>query len=74
MFKKAQRTHVKDVEDPDKVLIPGGNLVPIALREDEPEYCAPFTLFRDLPLDPCQGSAIQTLVSGSLCMRSVSLV
>jgi hypothetical protein len=62
------------VKDPDKVLLPSSNLVLIALCQDEPEYCTPFTPLRDLPLDPCQGPAIQTLVSGSLGVRSVSLV
>jgi hypothetical protein len=62
------------VKNPDKVLLPSGNLVLIALCEDEPEYCTPFTPLRDLPLDPRQGSTVQTLVSGELGVRSVSLI
>jgi hypothetical protein len=70
---KNQQTHIEDVKDPDKVLLPSRNLVLIALREDESEYCMSFALLRDLPLDPRQGSAVQTLVNGSLGVRSASL-
>jgi hypothetical protein len=62
------------MKNPSKVLLPGDNLVLITLCEDEPEYCTPFTLFLDLPLDPRQSPAIQTLVRGSLGVRSVSLI
>jgi hypothetical protein len=62
------------VKDPDKVLLPGNNLVLIAFREDEPGECISFTLFRDLPLDSRQGSAIQTLVSGPFGVHRALLV
>jgi hypothetical protein len=71
---KTERTYIEDVKDPDKILLPSRNLVFIALREDEPDYCTPFTMLRDLPLDPRQGSAIQTLVNGLLGVRSASLI
>jgi hypothetical protein len=62
------------MKNPNKVLLPSGNLVLIALRQDETEYCISFTLLRDLPLYPRQGSEIQTLVSRLLGVRSVLLV
>jgi hypothetical protein len=49
------------VEDTHKVLLPGRNLVLVTLREDESEDDIPFTLLDDLPLDPGQGSAIETI-------------
>jgi hypothetical protein len=54
------RTHVEDVKDPDEVLIPSRDLVPIVLREDEPKEGIPFALLSDLPFDLCHGSAIET--------------
>ena len=51
-------THVEDVEDPGNVLLPGSNLIFVALRQDESECYIPFTLLDDLLLDPCQRSAI----------------
>jgi hypothetical protein len=71
---RVQRTHIEDMKDLDKVLLPSSNLILITLREDEPGECIPFTLLHDLPLDPCQGSAIQTFVSGSFGVYRASLV
>jgi hypothetical protein len=58
MPNRTNRTHVEDMKDPDKVLFPCRNLFLIALREDESGHRISFTLLDDLPLDPCQGSAI----------------
>jgi hypothetical protein len=52
------RTHIEDVKDPDKFLIPTNNLVLIALREDESKKCASFAVLIDLPLHLGHGSAI----------------
>jgi hypothetical protein len=57
-------THIENVKDPDKILLPSSDLFPIVLRENESEYRIPFTLLRDLPLDTRQGSVIHILVSG----------
>ena len=62
------KTHIEDVKDPDEVLLPSRNLLFIAFRENELDDRIPFTLLDDLPLDPRQGSAIETLVSGSLAV------
>ena len=51
------------MEDSDKVLRPGRDLLLVALREDESQYRMPFTLLDDLLLDPCNSSAIKTSVS-----------
>jgi hypothetical protein len=64
MSSRANGTHVEDLKDPEKVLLPTRNLVLIGLRADESGDRIPFALFYDLPLDPSQGSAIHTSVSG----------
>ena len=66
MLNWTNRTHVEHVKDPDKVLFPSGNLVPVALREDESEHCTPFTLLNDLDMNLCYGSA--TWVSESFAV------
>jgi hypothetical protein len=63
------RTHVEDLKDPDQVLLPSRNFVLIVLGEEESEDRIPFTPLDDLPLHLCQGSAIETSVSGSLGAR-----
>jgi hypothetical protein len=62
------------VKDPDNVLLPSRDLVLIALREDESEYCMSLALLRNLSLDPRQGSTVQTLINGLLGVRSASLI
>ena len=57
------------MKNSDEILFPSCYLLLVALREDEPKDWIPFTLLDDLPLDPPQGSAIQTLVSGLLAVR-----
>jgi hypothetical protein len=70
---RTNRTYVEDVEDPDKILFPTHNLLLVPLRKHESDYCAPFTLLDDLPLDSRHGSAIQPLVSGSLTMFMIDM-
>lgn len=53
------RTHIKDVKNPDKVLLPTGNLVLVTLREDKSGDCISLTLPDDLTLDLGHGSAIR---------------
>jgi hypothetical protein len=48
------------VKDPDKVLIPGSDLVLIAPCENEPEDYIPFALLTDIPLHLGHGSAIDS--------------
>jgi hypothetical protein len=69
MLNRTNRTHVEDVKDPDKVLLPSSNLLLITLRENKPDDSIPFTLLDDVPLDPRQGSASEISVSGSLPER-----
>jgi hypothetical protein len=52
MLYRANRTHVEDVKDPDKVLLPSRDLLLVAFREDESRHCIPFTPLDDLLLDP----------------------
>ena len=52
------------MKDPNKVPIPSGNFVFIALCEDESGDRVPLALFNDLPLDLVQGSAIEIFVRG----------
>ena len=52
------------MEDPDEILLPSRDLVPVALREDKSQYRIPFTALGDLPPNICYGSAIKTSVSG----------
>ena len=59
-------THVKDMKDPDKVLLPSRNLLLVAPREDKSGHSIPLALSDDLLLYPGQSSAIETLVSRSL--------
>jgi hypothetical protein len=54
---RADRTHIENVKDPEKFLIPSGNFVLISLRENEPDNCAPFAPPIDLPLHLGHGSA-----------------
>ena len=56
-------THVKDVKNPDKVLLPSRNLLLVALREDEPGHGIPFALLDDFLLDHGQSPAIERSVS-----------
>jgi hypothetical protein len=73
MSDRTNRTHVEDVEDPHKVLLPSRDLLLVALREDESHHCISFPLLDDLPLHPRHGSAIQPLVSGSLAVRMTGM-
>ena len=59
-------THVEDLKDPHKVLLPSRNLVLVVFGEDESDDRPPFTPFRDSPLNLRQGPTIEMLVSGSL--------
>jgi hypothetical protein len=61
------------LKDPDKVLLPSCNLVLIVLGQNKSEDSVPFTSFDNLLLHLCQGSAIETLVSGSLGVHIVVL-
>jgi hypothetical protein len=45
------------MKDSDKILVPGSDLILVALREDEPEDYIPFTLLIHLPLHIGYGSA-----------------
>ena len=56
---RTKRTHVEDVKDPDKVLLPRSNFILVTFGEDESVDRIPFTLFDDLPLDLDQSSAIE---------------
>ena len=59
-------THVEDLKDPHKVLLPGRDLVLIIFGEDESDDRPPFTPFRDPPLNLRQGPTMEMLVSESL--------
>ena len=48
------------MKDPDKTLIPSGNLVLIAFREDEPEDHVSFAPLIDLPLHLNHRSAVDS--------------
>ena len=69
----ANRTYVENVKDSGEVLLPTGNLVLVALREDESGYRIPFPLFYDLALDPSHGPAIEESASGSLGIRATGV-
>ena len=58
------------MKDSDKVLLPSRNLLLVALREDESGHYIPFAVLDDFLLDPCQGPAIETLVSCSLAAHA----
>src|ERR1700733_4614733 len=66
MPNRSKRTYVEDVKDPDQVLFPSYNLLPITFREDGSDHCVPFTLLYDLPPDPRQSSVIESSVNISL--------
>ena len=63
------------MKDPNKVLIPSGNLVFVTLREEESGESTPFTPLDDLPLNLGHGPVIETSVNGlrSLGMRIADL-
>ena len=52
------------MKDPEKVLLPSRDLVPITLREYESDHCVPFAVFDHFLLDLRHGSEIKRLVSG----------
>jgi hypothetical protein len=60
MLNRSDWTHVEDVKNPEEVLLPSRNLLLVAFCEDEPGHRISFTLLDDLPLDPRQGSTIET--------------
>jgi hypothetical protein len=68
------RTHVEDVKNLEKVPIPTGNLVLVALCEHEPRERIPFTLLANLPFDLCHGSGSGTSVSGFKSLAFALLV
>ena len=51
-------THVKDVEDPVEVQLPGRNRVLVALRVEDSGEPVPFTLLSDLLLNLIHGSTV----------------
>ena len=55
-------THVEEVKDPVKILLPSANLVLIALCKDQSGDSTPFTLLDDLLPDFIHGSAIEISV------------
>ena len=57
---ETKRTHVKDLKNPKKVLLPSRDLVSITLGEDESHHGIPFTLLDDLLLNLRHGSAVET--------------
>ena len=61
MSNRTNRTHVKYVKDPEKILLPGSNLVLVAFGEDESVERISFTLLDDLPLDLGQSSTIENV-------------
>ena len=61
MSNGTNRTYVKNMEDPNKILLPSGNLVLIALRMDGSRYLVPLTLLDDLPLDLSHRSTIENI-------------
>ena len=52
----SDQTYVEDVKDPEKVLLPSGDFVFIALRKYELDHCVPFTLLDDPHSDLHHGS------------------
>ena len=54
---KTNRAHIEHVKNPDKVLLPTRNLVPIPLRMDKPGEWIPVTLFDHPSLDLGYGPA-----------------
>jgi hypothetical protein len=70
---RINQTHVENLKDPSKVLLPSGDLVLIALRKDEPVDCISLTLFIELPLNSGHDCTIERLVSESLGVRIAAL-
>jgi hypothetical protein len=64
--RQTDRTHIEDVKNPEKVLLPSRNLILIALGEDESMESIPFALLDDLSLDSGHRSVIEVSVSGIL--------
>jgi hypothetical protein len=67
------RTHVEDMKNPDKILLPRGELVLVALREDESINRIPFTLLDHLSMDPGHRSAVVLAVNRSSYGRIIGL-
>ena len=70
MPNRTDRTHVEDVKDSNKVLLPSRNFVFVTLRMDESGNRIPFTLLDDLPLDLGHGAAIGISVSSSISLSA----
>ena len=62
MPNRTKQTHVEDVKDSDKVLLPSCNLLLVAFRKDESGHHIPFTLLDDFLLDPGQSSADRDVI------------
>ena len=73
MYKETNCTHVEDLEDPGKVLLPSGNFALIVHRVDGPGTRAPFTPLGDRPLDLGHGPATGASISESLGARITCL-
>ena len=61
MPERANRTHIENVKDPEKILLPSSDLSLITLGENESMYRVPFTMLDDLTLDLGQGSASENI-------------
>jgi hypothetical protein len=61
------------MKDPDEVLLPSRNLVPIGFGEDESVERVPLALLDNLPLDLGHGSKIEPSVSRPLAAWSTCL-
>ena len=73
MPSRTDYTHVEDVKDPDKVLLPSRDLLLVALREYESGHYTALALLDDFFLDPGQSSEIEMSVSRSLAVRTTDL-
>ena len=73
MLNRTNYTHIKDVKNPDKVLLPSRDLLLVALREDESGHYTALALLDDFLLDPGQSSEIEMLVSRSPVVRTTDL-
>ena len=73
MANRTNRTHVEDVENPGKILLPTCDLLFVVLREDESKHHIPFALLDHLPLNHHQGSTIQISVSRWLAVGQSGL-
>ena len=58
---RTDQTHVEDVKDLHKILLPSSNLVLITFGKDESVDRIPFTLLDNIPLDLGQSSAIENV-------------